>query len=194
MRNPRVPWPIYQLKITLRDIQPPIWRRIQVASDVTLYQLHNLLQLVIGWSDSHLHQFAKGRTFYGTPDQEFGDAVLPEKKIRLKDVLGRPRARMLYEYDFGDSWEHDVVLERVLEPDAETAYPVCLAGQRACPPEDCGGVPGYYYLLEALADRRHPEHEEFKEWTGGGFDAEEFSVETINRYIQRKSKSRKAHG
>jgi len=190
VRNPRVPWPIYQLKITLRDIQPPIWRRIQVASDVTLYQLHNLLQLVMGWSDSHLHQFAKGRTFYGTPDQEFGDEVLPEKEIRLKDVLVRPRERMLYEYDFGDSWHHRVTVEKILDPDPGTSrIAQCLGGKRVCPPEDCGGIPGFYDLLEALSDPHHERHAEMREWIGGDYDPEAFSVDNVNRsltFLQRR--------
>jgi hypothetical protein len=187
-------FPIYQLKVTLRGIQPPIWRRLQVASDITLYELHRLLQVAMGWMDCHLHEFARGHTLYGTSDREFGIARLPEKKIRLLDVLFRPRDKMTYQYDFGDSWEHNIVLERILKPSAETSHPICLAGERACPPEDCGGIPGYYELLEALADTEHPEHDHLMEWTGGGFDPERFDLEGTNRSIQPKQKRGKARG
>ena len=186
-------WPIYQLKVTLRGIQPPIWRRLQVASDISLYQLHRLLQVAMGWMDCHLHEFARDQTLYGTSDREFGITRLPEKKVRLLDVLLRPRDKMTYQYDFGDAWEHNIVLERILDPSAETSYPICLAGERACPPEDCGGVPGYDELLEALADPEHPEHDHLMEWTGGGFDPERFDLEGTNRSIKPKQKQGKAH-
>jgi hypothetical protein len=185
-------WPIYQLKVTLRGIRPPIWRRLQVPSDITLYQLHCLLQVVMGWMNCHLHEFARGHTLYGTSDREFGITRLPEKTVRLLDVLTRPRDKMSYQYDFGDSWDHDIVLERILERSAEAFYPICVDGKRACPPEDCGGVGGYYELLEVLADSQHPEHDHYLEWTGGGFDPERFNLESTNRSIQPKQKQTKA--
>lgn len=171
---------VYQLKVTLLGTRPPIWRRVQVAGDVTLYQLHGILQIVMGWTDGHLHQFRVGNTFYGTPHREFGFQVENEKKVRLGEVLRRPKARMVYEYDFGDGWEHGVVLETVVPAIPERRYPLALAGKRRCPPEDVGGVGGYYDFLEAIADPKHPEHRNMREWWGESFDPEAFDVQEVN--------------
>ena len=170
----------YQLKITLREIKPPIWRRVMVRADTTLGKLHSVIQRSMGWENCHLHQFeANGERYSPREVDELGEDR-DENKARLSSVLVRPGDRMLYEYDFGDSWEHDVVLEKTLPIEKGVRYPQVIAGKRACPPEDCGGVPGYYEFLEALQDPEHPEHEEMKEWCGGDFDAEAFSVQKAN--------------
>lgn len=171
---------IYQLKVTLQGTRPPIWRRVQVASDVSLSKLHHILQTVMGWTDSHLHQFIAGQTFYGTPDPELSIERKNEKKVRVCDVLVKPKDKLVYEYDFGDGWEHDIVLEKILQADPARCYPICLDGKRACPPEDCGGVYGYYHFLEAIRGSDHPEHEEMVEWIGGTFDPEKFSPDSVN--------------
>lgn len=152
------PSEIHQLKITLRYIQPPVWRRVEVPKDITLAKLHRILQVAMGWYDSHLHQFIVGKTYYGEPSlDELSELDLKdERKVRLGQVLSKPKQRMVYEYDFGDGWEHDIVLEKVLPPDSNTRYPVCLEGAQACPPEDCGGVGGYENFLDAIRD---PDHE-----------------------------------
>ncbi len=152
------PSEIHQLKITLRYIQPPVWRRVEVPKDITLAKLHRILQVAMGWYDSHLHQFIVGKNYYGEPSlDEFSELDLKdERKVRLGQVLSKPKQRMVYEYDFGDGWEHDIVLEKVLPPDSNTRYPVCLEGAQACPPEDCGGVGGYENFLDAIRD---PDHE-----------------------------------
>ncbi len=171
---------IYQLKVTLRGTRPPIWRRVRVASDVTLYRLNDILQTVMGWTNSHLHHFRAGGTFYGTPDPEFGFEIHNEKKFRLGEVLRRPKERMVYEYDFGDGWEHDVVLEAVTATVPGERYPVVVAGKRRCPPEDVGGVVGFYDFLETMADPKHPEHKNMREWWGGIFDAKAFDIQDVN--------------
>jgi hypothetical protein len=180
--------PLYQLKITLRDCKPPIWRRIVVRADMKLDRLHRVIQTTMGWSDCHLHQFVVGRVFYGVPDREgddFGTDTLNEKQYTVADLAPMTKKKFIYEYDFGDSWEHEVLVEQVLPPDPDFKHPVCLAGANACPPEDCGGFPGYYDLLAALADPKHEQHEEMKEWVGGAWDATRFSLEDANAGLKR---------
>jgi hypothetical protein len=184
--------PLYQLKLTLRRSKPPIWRRVVVRADMTLDRLHNVIQIAMGWTDSHLHQFVAGsgfaRTTYGRPDPEFADMgseTLNEKRFTVADLAPAARRKFSYEYDFGDSWEHEVVVEKVLPPDPALKHPACLAGANACPPEDCGGLWGYYNLLEILADPKHPEHEEMKEWIGGGCDPPEFDLDVVNAALKR---------
>ena len=174
------PASIYELKVTLRDIRPPIWRRIRVRSDITLFKLHTILQFVMGWMDGHMHQFVAKAKSYGRVDREFPECE-NEKKALLSQVLRRPKDSLLYEYDFGDGWEHTVVLEQVLDVEPGGKYPCVLDGKRACPPEDCGGTGGYEHLLEVLADPRHPEHADMVEWVGGSFDPEAFDPDEINR-------------
>jgi hypothetical protein len=134
----------------------------------------------MGWHDSHLHQFRQGSTYYGVPDPEFPPERKDERRIRVSQVLRSPKDKMIYEYDFGDGWEHEVVLEKMLQPEAGQRYPRVIAGKRACPPEDCGGVGGYYHLLEVLADPKHPEHRDLMEWCGGGIDPDFFDLKDTN--------------
>lgn len=175
---------VYQLKITLKDSHPPIWRRFQVRSDVTLARLHRIVQEVMGWLDGHLHQFIVGRIYYGVPSSEDISEVKDERKVRLDQVLSRPGRRMIYEYDFGDGWEHAIVLEKILQPEAGVRYPACIAGARACPPEDVGGTGGYAYFLEAIGNPNHQEHDEYLEWIGGEFDPEAFDLDGINESLK----------
>ena len=179
---------LFQLKITLRYSKPPIWRRVLVRADMPLDRLHHVIQIAMGWTNSHLHQFVLGRTYYGVPDPEsdsFGPEMLNEKRHTVADLAPAPKKKFLYEYDFGDSWQHEVLVEKVLAPDATLKHPVCLAGANACPPEDCGGIPGYYDLLEAMADPQHERHEEMKEWLGGDWEASSFDVEETNLGLKR---------
>jgi Plasmid pRiA4b ORF-3-like protein len=187
---------IYQIKVTLLGTKPPIWRRVLVPPSLTLRQLHDVLQIAMGWQNCHMHEFRVGRRFFGEPSPEEGlMGVTPtedERKVCLPAVLGKVGAKMIYTYDMGDSWEHSILLEKQLPIDPSVKYPTCLDGQLACPPEDCGGIPGYYNLLEALADPRHPEHEELSEWIGGHFNPQAFSVERANRLLspaRRRSKN-----
>ena len=174
---------VYELKVTLRGPKPPIWRRFRVRDDTTLEKLHDLLQQIMGWTDSHLHQFVARGICYGHRDPELPPRQ-DEKQVLLRQVLKKPKDRLIYEYDFGDSWEHLVVVEQVLAHEPRARYPVILAGKRACPPEDCGGVSGYDRLLDVLATPRHPEHRDIVEWVGGSFDPEAFDVGALNRAFQ----------
>jgi hypothetical protein len=177
---------ILQLKVTLLGTSPPVWRRLQVPSDMTLESLHYVLQEAMGWQHSHLHDFQVGRKRFGATDPDVGeplDDLEDESEARLADVLRRVGAKAVYTYDFGDGWEHSITLERVLPPEPGLYYPVCTGGERQCPPEDCGGVGGFYNFLEALADPAHEEHEELKEWFGGDFDPEAFSVADVNQAL-----------
>lgn len=180
------PMHMYQLKVTLRETQSPIWRRIQVPSDITLAKLHRVFQCVVGWTNSHLHRFIIGDRCYGQPDPDrIGEEVINEKTVRLNQVVTRELAGFIYEYDFGDRWEHEVVLEKILPLEAVTHYPVCLEGARRCPPENCGGVAGYAEFLDAIQNPDHPQHDEMLDWVGGRFDPESFDLEVINRALRR---------
>jgi len=176
------PISVYQLKVTLKNSKPPIWRRIQVNSDINLYRLHQHLQVMMGWTDSHLHQFIVHGEYYGTPDPDF--EVRNETSLKLDRVVSEAGDEFVYEYDFGDSWEHLILVEKILQPETGVNYPICLTGKRACPPEDCGGIWGYGDLLEAIQDPAHPEHEEMLEWLGGSFDPEEFDVDIVNQRLK----------
>ena len=176
---------IHQIKVTLRGTRPPIWRRLQVLSDATLLQLHRILQVAMGWTDSHLHQFRQGSTYYGTRDPELGMERQSERATRLDDVLVNPRDRMVYEYDFGDGWEHDVVLEKIMPAVPGLRSPLALAGKGACPPEDVGGVGGFYHFLEALENSQHPDHADMVDWWGEKFDPKLLDLDGINRTLAR---------
>ena len=178
---------IYQLKMTLKYIRPPIWRRMEVPAEVTLAELHLILQVAMGWTNSHLHQFKVGKMYYGEPSiDEFSELNLKdESKARLQKVLSKPKQKMIYEYDFGDGWKHDLVLEKILQPSPGVRYPRCLAGARACPPEDCGGVHGYANFLEAISDPEHEEHDEYLDWIGGEFDPENFDVAKFDKALKK---------
>lgn len=175
--------PVYRLKVTLKKVRPPIWRRFLVPSDISLKRLHDCLQAVMPWSDSHMHQFEAKGVYYGVTDHDFGLKRVSETRTKLNQVLEHPKDRLTYEYDFGDYWLHDVVLEAVLLPGKHDRYPVIEAGRRACPPEDVGGIPGYGALLEALADPADPEHVELLDWVGETFDPEAFDVVAANAAI-----------
>jgi hypothetical protein len=139
----------------------------------------------MGWEDCHMHEFRIGPQRFGEPDpmeQAFGGPrTASERTARLFHVLGRAGTKAVYTYDFGDTWEHRIVVEKRLAPEPGRAYPACLAGERHGPPEDCGGIPGFYNLLEAISDPKHEQHEELLEWVGDDFNPETFSVDEINR-------------
>jgi len=177
---------ILQLKIVLDDIKPPIWRRIQVADSFTFHELHLSIQAVMGWYNYHLHEFTVGGIHIEDPKQveDPNGIYVNSRKIRLSKFVAKEKLRFHYLYDFGDCWEHTITVEKVLEGDA-TKLPICIDGIRACPPEDCGGSPGYESLLEILADKDHTEHKEMKEWAGDDFDPECFDLKKANRRIGR---------
>lgn len=177
--------PIYQLKVTLKHVRPPVWRRIQVRSDITLYKLHQILQIAMGWTESHLHQFIAGRIFYGDPDPDFGMDVVNEKRTRLHQIVRGEKDKFIYEYDFGDGWEHEILVEKIIEPEPGIRYPRCIKGKRNCPPEDVGGPWGYAHFVDAIQDSHHPEHEEYLDWIGASFDPEVFDLQAVNQVLKQ---------
>jgi len=177
---------ILQLKITLLGSEPAIWRRLLVPADKTLGDLNYMVQVAMGWTNSHLHQFKVDKVCYADPRFEL-EGTEDEFAVRLGEFAGT-KARLLFEYDFGDGWKHDIKVEKVLPKEAGTRYPVCVGGERACPPEDCGGVWGYEELLEAIRDPKHEQHEEMLEWIGGSFDPEAFDLAGVDRDLRRSVK------
>jgi hypothetical protein len=177
---------IYQLKISLNGAKPPIWRRILIADSVSLPRFHDVIQIVMGWSDSHLHQFVSDGERYGAPMPDFdfdSMEMLNEQRYQLNQLLKSEKDSMLYEYDFGDSWEHKITLEKILPFDPAIFLPTCIKGKGACPPEDVGGIWGYYSFLEAIADPTHEEHDDYKEWIGGEFDPVVYDIDDINAML-----------
>jgi hypothetical protein len=189
---------VYQIKVTLIGTRPPIWRRLLVPSNMTLAQLHDVLQAAMGWENSHLHEFRIGRQRFGIPDpmDTFmgGPGCISERKARLSEVLNKPGAKAEYTYDFGDSWEHRLAVEKILPPEPGLASPVCTDGKLHGPPEDCGGIGGFYDFLEAIGDPAHEQHEELLEWIGGSFDPESFSTAVVNQQLQRMFRSARKAG
>lgn len=189
-RKPRPTDTVFQFKVTLIGVKPPIWRRIQVP-DCTLDKLHEHIQTAMGWTNSHLHQFKIGEQLYGDPmlmeenfeEMDFKDST----RAMLSQIVpkGGKRFSFIYEYDFGDGWDHEVLFEGNLPVDPKTKYPLCLEGARACPPEDCGGVYGYGDFLEAISNQKHEEHESMMEWVGGSFDPEEFDAATATKSMRK---------
>jgi hypothetical protein len=173
--------PTYQLKITLIDIEPPIWRRIQVPCTMLLCCLHDALQSVFSWTDSHLHCFDKDGKYWGVPDY---DDLNDESTMRLSKMLKVEGDSMIYVYDFGDNWRHQIVLEKIIPVSEVVKTPVCLGGERRSPPEDVGGVSGYEDFLEIIIDPKHEEYEQCVGWAGGHF-LDEFDVKVVNEILAR---------
>jgi Plasmid pRiA4b ORF-3-like protein len=183
MAKSKAPGVVYQLKVTLKDVRPPIWRRVQVK-DCTLAKLHDVIQDVMGWEDCHLHAFRIGDEEYGPPDPHGMLEVEDEARMKLSQVVGQGHKKFTYNYDFGDNWDHEILIEKTLEAEAGVKYPRCVAGKRACPPEDCGGPWGYGSFLQAISDPANKRHEELLEWIGGEFDPEAFDVEAVNERLR----------
>lgn len=181
---------LYQFRITLRESEPPIWRRIQVKN-CTLDRLHEHIQTAMGWTNSHLNQFKIGERRYGDPmlmEEDFEELNYEDStSTKLSEVLPKSGRRFSfeYEYDFGDGWEHEVLFEGVLRAEPGKRYPLCLEGERACPPEDVGGVWGYVDFLEAIQNPQHEEHDQMLAWVGGKFDPEAFDPETATKRMRR---------
>ncbi len=173
--------PVYQLKVTLQGLQPPVWREIQVTSETTLAELHLVIQIVMGWEGGHLHAFDIAGTSYGRTDVDRVNEWESDQ-IELRQLISNQTLKFSYAYDFGDDWQHEILVEKVLPYDLDISYPLCLQGQRACPPEDCGGVWGYTELLEVLQDPQNPEYKERLEWAGP-LDPEAFNLDTVNQEL-----------
>ena len=166
------------IKVSLRGSKPPIWRRLVMPASSTLADLHLAIQASMGWRDSHLHHFDVDGRHYG--DRSLLDEVADERRLTLNGLVNTGAQRFSYTYDFGDDWEHIITIEKVTYTDTPPCGPICIAGKRACPPEDCGGIWGYYHLLEVLADPNHPEYEDQKDWVDDDFDPQAFELGYAN--------------
>ena len=171
--------PVYQLKITLAGIKPPVWRRIEVMN-CSLSELHEIIQTVMGWEGYHLWAFDIGGEQYGE-DPAGEMEMMSSRKLKLSKIVQEGVKKFQYTYDFGDNWDHVIQVEKALEADPKVKYPRCVTGSRACPPEDCGGPWGYRDFLEAIQNPGHQSHEEMVEWSGGEFDPEAFDIEAVNK-------------
>jgi hypothetical protein len=215
---------IHELKIRLAGSRPPIWRRVAVPSDATLAELHEIVQIAMGWLDCHLHQFrlktgaqrpaareVRQLMFAGKwdevarlmrVDRTFTDLRVEdmdgedERRFTISELCPQPKNKIIYEYDFGDGWEHTITVEKVHLPQESIRCPVCLKGKRACPPEDCGGIWGYYDMLEAVADPKHSEHATWRGWLPEDFDPEAFDLEEVNAMLAtwRRHRRRRRSG
>ncbi len=173
---------LYQFKIELLGVEPPIWRRIQVPGNYTFWDLHVAIQDAMGWLDYHLHAFqiVGSSIVIGTPVEEEDDlGIKPGWEFEIQDFFSHASPLAVYEYDFGDSWHHEVRFEEVCSVEKDVVYPRCVDGARRCPPEDCGGTYGYEDFLTAIADPSDPEHDSLLEWIGGSFDPEEFNPSKV---------------
>ncbi len=179
---------VYQFKVSLKGVKPAVWRRIEVPASYSFWDLHVAIQDSIGWLDYHLHKFSVLNPEteiieeIGIPDDDpFEDdpVCLPGWELPISDYFKRPCGRANYEYDFGDGWEHEIILERIIPREPRIKYPKCTGGERACPPEDCGGIGGYEDMLEILGDPSHEEHESMMEWIGGKYDPDAFEPKKV---------------
>jgi hypothetical protein len=179
---------IYQLKIELKGSEPAIWRRIQVAEDTSFSDLHDILQLTMGWENNHLYEFKVNKIKVYDFEEKIDDGSNPTERDSmdtfLNDIVNLVKTKFTYTYDFGDNWEHEIQVEKILPADKENPFPICLGGERACPPEDCGGILGYQNLLSILSNKNHPEYEEISTWLGGDWDAESFNCDHVNVLLQ----------
>ena len=179
--------PRVQLHVELRRVDPPVWRLFQVPESLTLAKLHAVLQIVMGWTNSHLHEFDIAGQRYGIPDDEGLDdlPMIDERRARLAQFISSGLKRFTYTYDFGDSWDHDVRVEQRLARDPATPPIICLDGGNRCPPEDVGGSYGYAEFLKVLKDPRHEEHAETVTWAGRAFDPTTFAIDAVNRHLAK---------
>jgi hypothetical protein len=176
---------IYEIKIELLEIEPVIWRRVLVPGSITLAQFHEVIQTVIGWTNSHPHQFIFGAHAYSDPEFEIEEAR-SEYRYRLARLAPQVGNTIAYEYDFGDRWDHLIRVESIIEDDMRyKGNPVCIEGRRSGPPEDCGGPWGYQNFLEAITNKEHNKHRELLNWVGGSFDPEYFDLEGVNAQLEK---------
>lgn len=182
---------ILQLKISLLDTQPQIWRRVLVKGGYTFYDLHYIIQLTMGWEDYHLYEFHCSGLIIGNPEAddafvyEADEAVTDARNIKIDEVLSKEGETLIYKYDFGDGWKHLVKVEKVLDEDTAFEYPVLLEGALSAPPEDCGGISGFYNLLKILKSTAHPQHKEMADWAGKEYDPKKLDIAEINSQLQK---------
>ena len=178
----------YQIKITLKNSKPTIWRLILIPSNLSLRDFHKVIQVTMGWTNSHLHQFKHGREYYAPKSKNgedfgFDDYSLNYSRVNVNTLLKNEKDKMVYEYDFGDDWEHNIVLEKIVNTARDKKDVTCLTGKNNCPPEDCGGIYGYYDLLEIIKNPNHELYEEYSEWIDVDFDPTYFDKDEINEVL-----------
>lgn len=181
---------IFQIKISLDKTQPVIWRRVLVPASVTFFDLHHIIQISMGWTNSHLFEFKVGDYTIGYEDQrlEGFEDVANANDVRLDLLLMEEGKVFSYLYDFGDYWKHTITVERILQEEPGKLYPVCIEGELRCPPEDCGSIDGFYSMLGILKDKKHPDYRETKRWVGRGYDPENFDIAKINNELPKYRK------
>ena len=176
---------IYQIHVSLTDIEPKIWRGLLLYSDIFLIDFHRIIQTAMGWTNSHLHQFKAGKMDYAPAEFEIENSK-NSRTIKLNSILKKEKSKILYEYDFGDGWYHEIVLQKIIEDDEKGQIPRCIGGNRNCPPEDCGGIGGYIELLRTISNPKHEDYKSMMEWLGGEFDPEYFDIDNINKQLKQK--------
>ncbi len=175
-----IPRTVHQIRMTLNGIRPRILRRLLVKSDSNLHRLHRTLQVAMGWLNSHLYEFEVDGNDYGEPHPDYEGTMLNSRTTKLSRIAPVAATRFTYRYGFGDDWEHEIVVGKILPVPKGVQYPICLAGKRACPPEGCGGIAGYADFLAAIRNPRRPEHKSMLDWIGGQFHPEAFDIEGVS--------------
>ena len=174
---------LYQIKVTLTDVHAPVWKRALLSPEITLGKLHLILQIVMGWEDRHMHRFLHGGREYSDPRFESEGNALDERKTVLGVIMKAPGDRLVYEYDFGDDWRHELIYEEWIQSDEHVPYAICIEGARACPPEDCGGPYAYNDLVRALKNPTQKRYKQMLDWAGDRFDPEAFNLDAINKRL-----------
>lgn len=176
---------ILQFKITLKESNPKIWRRFLIENTLMFYDLHLVIQNVIGWTNSHLYQFVYERNSYiGNPELLERSEVADDRETELSAIFDKPKIKMIYEYDFGDGWEHELVLEKIIDKNSTQQYPFCIEGEMNCPPEDCGGIYGFMDMMQKFKNKKHPEHADIAEWLGEDYNQDDFDLEAVNANLK----------
>jgi hypothetical protein len=189
------PEQIARLRISVKETEPEIWRLVEVPAEMTLKELHAVIQAAMGWDDAHLFQFQVGRERIAGPGMGGlglgGPPSVSAGRVRLADLAAHGVKRFTYVYDMGDSWEHAIKVEKILPIDPAATYPRLIDGALRCPPEDVGGVPGFYAFLEAINDPKHPDHDDRMDWYGGAFDPDDIDANHIHKELGRIAARRK---
>ena len=175
---------IIQLKLTLSGIEPPVWRRLRVPDSITFFDLHHIFQIAMGWKNAHLFEFRIGDYAMGFIDESAPEDLADARLVTIDTLITQVGMRFSYLYDFGDGWNHLIEIEKI-SVDETIQTPVCLEGERNCPPEDCGGIPGYHHLMEVLKDKSNPDYSEMKRWAGKGYDPETFDLKKVARLLPK---------
>jgi len=175
---------IYKIRIELIYSEPLIWREFYVEANTLLPEFHEIIQIIMGWENAHMHQFIHDRNFYGMPDPYDELGTIDYQDVKISDLLTKKKEALIYEYDFGDSWEHKIVLKSIEETVGFNQLPYCEKGKMACPPEDCGGIPGYENLVRVLSNPEDEEYEDMIMWLGGKYNAELLEIDKINKNLK----------